>query len=455
MEQTATQNKLGTKPVFGLVLAVSAPIMLSMLIQALYNIVDSIYVAKISEQALTALTFSFPVQMLMSAFAVGTSVGISSLVSRRLGAGRRDDAETAAGNGIVLSLISSLIFVAFGLFFVEFYAGVATASVENTAITAYTVEYLSIVMSCCTPIFLAICFEKLLQSTGRSVLSMVTQIAGALTNIILDPIFIFGTDAIPAYGVRGAAMATVIGQCVSCVAGLVFVALLNRDIRVRLRHLLLRRKTVSDTYKVALPAIIMQGLASVTTYLMNAILVDFSDSAVAVLGSYYKVQSFVFMPLFGLNSGIVPIVGYNYGARNKQRILLALRYGFIIGVSVMVCGVAAFELFPHLLLGMFSPSPEMLAIGIPAFRIIAPCFLPAAASIVLTAVFNGLGLGYISMINSIVRSIAVLIPSALLLSSLFGLKGVWWCYLCAELVGLVLAAALFARVYKKRISVLG
>lgn len=446
------QNKMGVMPVPRLLFSVSLPIMISMFIQALYNIVDSMYVARISEQAFTALSMAFPLQMITMAVAVGTAVGMGSLISRRLGAGQSEKADLAAGNGLMLSLLSSFIFVLVGLFFCGVYFGAVTSAESDPMIAKHGIEYLSTVLAFSPGIFLAVSFEKQLQATGRTVLSMITQAAGAVTNIVLDPVFIFGNDVVPAMGVRGAAVATVIGQFVSAAIGLIFILTLNSAIKMRFSSLRLDKRTVADIYRVGIASIVIQTIGSVANFFMNRILVGHSDTAVAVLGAYFKLSSFVFMPLFGFNSGIIPITGFNYGARKKQRLVSTVKCAAISGVSIMAVGTALFILFPRQLLGIFEASDAMLEIGVNAFRLIALCFIPSSISIILNGVFSGLGIGKYSMISSLIRGIAVLVPAAWLLSELFGINAVWWAYPAAELIGLAASLLMYKKAYKTHIA---
>lgn len=449
MNENIKENKMGTMPPMRLLLTMSLPIMLSMFIQALYNIVDSMYVARVSQSALTALALAFPVQMLMTSVAVGTAVGTYSLISRRLGARQQGEASLAAGNGITLAAISSLVFMALGLLFTKQYFAMVADSAE-TAQAGY--EYLSLVMIWCPGCLLSITFEKLLQSTGKTMLSMVTQIVGAVANILLDPIFIFGGFGIPAMGVKGAAVATVIGQFMATAIGIVLVRFKNHELPIRLGQLRLRSKTVGEIYRVGVPSIIMQSIGSVMTFFMNLILKSFSEAAVTVFGIYYKLNSFVFMPIFGLNSGQVPIIGYNYGARKKKRILQTVQSSIIVAVIIMLIGTAIFEFLPEQMFMLFNPTDEILEIGVHAFRVIAICFVPAAVGIMLSGVFQGIGVGIYSMINSITRQLALLVPSAYVLARLCGLYYVWYAFVIAEAASLIMMIWMFLYAKKKYID---
>lgn len=449
MDENIKENKMGTMPPMRLLLSMSLPIMLSMFIQALYNIVDSMYVARVSQSALTALSLAFPVQMLMTSVAVGTAVGTYSLISRRLGAKRAGEASLAAGNGITLAAISSLVFIVLGLLFTGTYFSAVAETAETAAAGR---DYLSIVMIWCPGALLAVTFEKLLQSTGKTVLSMTTQIIGAVANIVLDPIFIFGGFGIPAMGVKGAAIATVIGQFMSAAAGLLLVKYKNHELPVSFKQLSLDGKTVGDIYRVGIPSIIMQSIGSVMTFFMNLILKSFSETAVTVFGIYYKLNSFVFMPIFGLNSGQVPIVGYNYGARQKKRILQTVRSSVIVAVLIMIVGTLLFEFIPDKMFMLFNPTDELIEIGVHAFRIIAICFVPAAVGIMLSGVFQGIGVGIYSMINSITRQLVLLVPAAYILANLFGLHYVWYAFVIAEAASLAMMIGMFFYAKKKYID---
>ncbi|MEG1556904.1 MAG: MATE family efflux transporter [Oscillospiraceae bacterium] len=446
------ENKLGTMPMKKLLVGTSLPLMASMLIQSLYNIVDGIYVARLSEDALTATSLAFTMQMLMLAVALGTGVGVNSLISRKLGAGLRDDANTTATTGLILAGVSSAVFTLIGVFFTETYFSLYSAG--NSEIAVLGGEYLRVCMVYNQGIFLAIMCERLLQATGNSFSSMISQGAGAITNIILDPILIFGLYGAPKLGIKGAAIATVVGQYVAFGIALLFNKLKNHDIKFKIRGFRLKMHIVVDIYKVGLPAILMQATGSLMTALMNKVLVLFSTTAVAVFGAYFKLQSFVFMPVFGLNQGLTPIVGYNYGAKNKARIDSAIKMVSIAAVSIMLLGTAVFWIFTRELLGLFEASSEALAIGVPALRIISLGFVLAAVSIVMTSIFQGIGIGWISMVTSFLRQLVVLLPLAFVFAELFGLNAIWWAFPLSELVSLVFVALMFKRVYRQKIKVI-
>ena len=453
--ETVKENKMGVMPPLRLMLNMSLPMMASMLVQAMYNIVDSVNVSRICEDALTALSLSFPMQMLMMAFALGTSVGLNSLAARRLGAQRVDDANTAAGNGLVLGFLTSLIFVVIGLFFTGAYFDLLTTADTDPMVAVYGKQYLSIVLGFCPAVSIAVGLERILQATGHTTLSMVSQIAGALTNIILDPIMIFGKFGCPAMGVTGAAVATVIGQCVSLVVGVVSVMFAQKIITLKPRHFALKGETVKEIYRVGIPTIIMQACSSLTNFFFNKILIIFSSTAVAVLGAYFKLNSFVFMPVFGLNSGCIPIIGYNYGAKKKKRITDTVKYGLIVGVAIMAVGTALFEFYPSGLLSLFEAGENMMEIGSLALRVIALSFLPAAVSIMLCGAFQGIGIGYMSMINSLIRNVVVLLPAGYILAAAGGLNAVWWAFPISEFIAVAAAVLMYRKAYREYIAPLG
>lgn len=443
------ENKLGVMPIPRLLASMSLPLMASMLIQALYNIVDGIYVSQISKAALTATTLAFPAQMVMVSVSVGTGVGVNSLLARRLGAKRFDEVNSTACHGFFLSLCNYIVFLLFGLFGTQ--AFLRLFADDETLISLGT-QYLSI---CCTVsfgIFFATMGERLLQATGRPVLSMIAQASGALVNIIFDPVFIFGRWGFPEMGIRGAAVATVLGQIVACVVALSLNAFLNKDIKVSFRGFRLSGRTIKEIYRVGLPAIIMQSIGSIMSIGMNKILISASDSAVSVFGIYFKLQSFIFMPVFGLTQGLVPIVGYNYGAKRPTRLRQALKLAAVTSASIMAVGLALFQLFPEFFLSMFEADAEMYELGVPALRIISLMFVPAGVSIVLGNVLQGIGNGTVSMVNSILRQLVILLPSAFLLERYAGVHYVWYSFLIAEVVSLVFTVVMFVKVYGLKVA---
>lgn len=429
-EQVRTENKMGVMPVGKLLLTMSLPMVLSMLVQALYNVVDSYFVAKISQDALNAVSLSFPVQNIMIGVAVGTSIGVNALLSRSLGEKNYEAANEAAGNGMLLAFLSGLVMLLVGLTLPRFFFEVQT---DIPGIVEQGTVYLTI---CCTfsmGIFMEIMFERLLQSTGKTVLTMITQGVGAITNIIMDPILIFGLGPFPKMGVAGAAVATVVGQILGAILGLILNLSLNGELKFHIRYLRPRARTVGQIYAVGVPSMVMNTVGSVMVFSLNQILISFTDTATAVFGVYFKLQSFIFMPVFGLNNGMVPIIAYNYGARNRQRILDTMKLAIIAAVCIMLAGLAVAELFPAQLLGIFEASDEMLEIGVPALRIICTCFIFAGFGIVSGSVFQALGHGVLSMMVSIVRQLLVLLPAAYLLSLSGRLELVWLAFPIAEL----------------------
>ncbi len=441
------ENKMGTAPVARLILSMSLPAMFSMLVQSLYNIVDSIFVAKIGESALAAVSLAFPIQTLMIAVAVGTGVGINSLISRRLGEGEREAADRAASHGIVLGVLSWIAFALLGALFSRLFFQMF--STNETVIQAGT-DYLSIVTILSIGIFVEVNVEKTLQATGNMIYPMVFQLIGAVINLIMDPILIFGLLGFPAMGVAGAALATVLGQIIAMAYSLYIVIRKDHDVTVRLKGFRFHGKTVKDIYTVGAPSILMQSISSVLNIGLNAILAGFSEAAVSVLGVYYKLQSFVFMPVFGLNQGVMPIMGFNYGARNRKRVMAALKWGCIIAVCIMAVGCILFMGFPRLLLGMFNPTPQMLEIGIPALRTISLCFLPAALGILASTLFQAIGMGSRSLIISILRQVVIILPAAYLLSKI-SLATVWYAFPLAEVVSLLVSILFIWQVYRLKL----
>jgi putative MATE family efflux protein len=443
------ENKMGTLPIDRLLVSMSLPMMGSMLILALYNVVDSIFVARLSEAALTAVSLAFPVQMLMSAVGVGTGVGINALLARRLGEKNFSDANLVAANGIFLAVLSSLAFTAFGLLGVEHYFGAFT---DPGRLRDMGISYTLIVSVASQGLFLSIAGERVAQATGNTLYSMFAQLAGAVTNIILDPILIFGLLGFPRMEVAGAAIATVIGQFVSMAVIFYFNLARNREVTLSLRGFRPHRRVIGEIYRIGLPSIFMQAIGSVMTLGMNRILILFSQTAVAVFGVYFKLQSFVFMPVFGLNSGMTPIIGYNYGARHRARIVQTVRLAVVVAICIMAAGTLVFQLLPGWILSvLFEASPAMLEIGVPALRIISLHFIPAAVSIVLSGTFQALGQGMYSLAMSASRQLLVLLPGAYLLGRYVSLDAVWLCFPLAETVALVMALLLFRRLYQNRI----
>ena len=443
------ENKMGVMPVPKLLISMSLPMIISMLVQALYNIVDSIFVAQLNEQALTAVSLAFPVQNLMIAVAAGTGVGINALLSKSLGEKKHEQANAIARNGIFLALLSCMVFAILGLIGSRPFFQVQTT---DELIVEYGAQYMSVVTIASLGVFMQITFERLLQSTGKTIFNMVTQGTGAIINIILDPILIFGWFGFPKMGVTGAAVATVIGQWIAALLGIVFNHKFNREINASMKGFKPCKKTIGAVYKIGVPSIIMQSINSVTTFAMNNILLMFNSTAATVFGVYFKLQSFVFMPVFGLTNGMIPIVAYNYGARNKKRIKDTLKLSIGIAVGIMLVGVIIFQTAPTTLLRMFDASELMIEIGVPALRIISLSFIFAGYSIICSAVFQALGNGVYSLIISVARQIVVIIPVAFIFAKLFGLGMVWWSYPIAEIVSVVVCTIFLKRIFKERIS---
>ena len=444
-----TENKMGVMPVGKLLIQMALPMMISMLVQALYNIVDSIFVGYISENALTAVSLAFPIQNLMIAVATGTGVGINALLSMRLGQKNQNAVNDTAMNGLFLSLCSTLIFIVLGFTIPEVYFKSQTTDLE---IIDYGVKYLRVCLIGSFGLFSGITFERLLQATGQTVNSMIAQLAGAITNIVLDPILIFGLLGCPAMGISGAALATVVGQFVTFFVSAYLNFKKNKEIVFNFKTFKPSKSVIAEIYRVGIPSILLASIGSVMTYLMNLILGAFTMTAVAVFGVYFKLNSFIFMPVFGMNNALVPIIAYNYGARNRKRITGTLKRGVIIILCIMTFGTILFEVFPEFLLGLFNASPEMLEIGIPALRIIAIHFPVAAICIIFMSCFQALGMGITSMIVSFVRQLVVLLPVAYLLSLTGVLSSVWWCFPIAELSALILSSFFMIKVFKVKLK---
>lgn len=450
-KENSAENKMGTMPINKLVWNMSFPMMVSMLVQALYNIVDSIFVARLSEDALTAVSLAFPLQTLIIAVGAGTGVGINAILSKSLGEKNFKKANAVALNGGFLYIISCLLFLVLGFTVVKpFYTSQLKGS--SPQIFDMGVQYLSIVMIVSLGIFGQFFFERLLTSTGKTIFSMISQLSGALTNIILDPILIFGLLGLPKLGVAGAAIATVVGQCVAAVVACVCNLKFNHEIDLSVKGFRPNGKLIRAIYMIGIPSIIMQSIGSVMTYCMNKILIDFSSTATAVFGVYFKLQSFFFMPVFGLNNGITPIIAYNYGAQQRTRMVKTIKLSMGIAFGLLLLGFAGFELIPQVLLQMFDASKEMLEIGCRALRVIGAHFLFAWFCIIALTVFQALGKAVYSMIVSIMRQLIVLIPAAYVLSKIGGLHAVWWAFPIAEAISLTVSACFLANIYKKIIK---
>lgn len=455
MEQknvTATgpkENKMGTMPIPQLVVNMSLPMIISMLVQALYNVVDSIFVSHINENALTAVSLAFPVQNLMIAVASGTGVGLNALLSRSLGEKNFKQANKAANTSILLTLCSYLAFALIGIFGSRLFFAAQTS---DTQILSYGYQYMRIICIFSFGLFFQINMERLLQSTGLTFFTMITQGTGAIINIIFDPILIFGYFGFPKMGVAGAAAATVLGQIVGMFLGILFNLRKNKEIHLTLKQMRFHGPTVKSIYAVGVPSILMMSIGSVMTFGMNKILLMFSSTAAAVFGVYFKLQSFFFMPVFGMNNGIVPIIAFNYGAKNKRRILDAFRLGCIIAFCMMMLGLAAFNLIPEVLLGLFNASEDMMSIGCNALRIISLSYIFAGFCIVISSVFQALGNGVYSLIVSVCRQLLVLLPAAWILANIFGLDAVWYSFPIAEIASITVSLLLFKRIYDQKLK---
>lgn len=443
---------MGTEPVLKLILTMSLPTMFSMLIQALYNIVDSIFVAKVGDAALTAVSLAFPLQMLLMAVAVGFAIGVNSLISRLLGQGEKKQASSVATHGICIAFCSWIFFLLIGFFLVKPFFGMYTAGDPNgPQIFKYGVDYGSIVMLFSFGICFEVMIEKELQATGNMIFPMFFQLTGAITNLILDPLLIFGIGPFPRLEVKGAAIATVAGQILAMIFSIIVITCKKHEIKISFKGFRPRLIYIKNIFAVGFPAMIMQSIASVMVLCLNGILIRFSSAAVDVLGIYYKLQSFVFMPVFGLNQGVMPIIGYNYGARNRKRLMAAMRYAVIIASSIMLVGMVVFLGVPNLLVGMFTQSEETMNIGIPAMRIICLCFVTAGVSIIFSTAFQAVGRGFTSLLISVLRQLVLILPLALILSN-FGLNFVWASFPIAELVSVIVAVFLMMRLNRKVFS---
>ena len=443
------ENKMGYMPLGKLLLQMSLPMMISMFVQSLYNIVDSIFVAQISEHALTAVSLAFPIQNLMFSVAIGTGVGINSLLSRRLGEKNFDEVDMVANNGIFLAICGFIVFMIVGFIVPRPYFESQT---DNPEIIEYGVTYMRICLIACAGVFGAITFERLLISTGKTGLSMISQLTGTAFNLIFDPILIFGLLGFPKMGIAGAALATVLGQFAAMTVSFILNVRKNKEIRLSIKGLKPEGQIIGKIYAVGIPSIIVMSIGSILVYFLNIILGSFTTTAIAVYGVYFKLQSFVFMPVFGLNNGSVPIVGYNFGARNKKRVTKTIIISSLAACSIMLVGMLIFELFPRQLLGMFNASEEMYSIGIVALRIIAIHFPIAAFCIILSSVFQALGKGIQSMSISFIRQLIVLLPAAWLLSLTGNINNIWWAFPIAEVISLLTCVILLKRVYDKEIK---
>lgn len=451
MEQTK-ENKMGTMPVNKLLVTMSLPMVISMIVQALYNIVDSIFVSRLSEDALTAVSMAFPMQNLMISVAVGTGVGINAMLSRALGEKKFEAANKTAENGIFIEVLGYVLFLLIGIFVTKpfFLAQAGAGDIANMGI-----EYTRICLLMSFGIFMQIGFERILQSTGRTIFTMITQSTGAIINIILDPILIFGLFGMPKMGVAGAAIATVTGQICAAILAITFNLTKNPDVHISFKGFKPQIIFVKNILSVGIPSIIMSSVGSAMTFGMNKILITFSSTAVAVFGVYFKLNSFVFMPVFGLNNGMVPIVSYNYGAQNKKRLTKTIKLAIMYAVCIMLIGIMLFQFMPDVLLKLFDASDHMLEIGIPALRVISLSFAFAGICIVISSSLQALGHGFLSMMISITRQLIILLPSAYILAKIGGIHAVWWSFNIAEIASLTLSLLFFKHMYNKIIKHLG
>ena len=445
-QETLRENKMGTMPENKLLLSMAVPMMISMLVQALYNIVDSIFVSRICEDALTAVSMAFPWQNIVISIAVGFGVGINALLSRALGQKNAERVNQVAVNGLLLAGLSYLLVLVAGLIGIRAYMRTQT---DIETIVNYGITYLNICILCSFGVFVEITFERFLQATGRTVYSMITQLVGAITNIILDPILIFGLLGFPKMGIAGAAWATVIGQCLGAVVAVTLNHFKNPEVHLRLRHIRPNGRLMGEITAISIPSIIMSCISSLTCFVMNMILIAYSSTAVAVFGVYFKLQSFVFMPVFGLNNGMVPIIAYNYGAQKPERIHKTIRLGMVYAVAIMVIGLLVFQLIPKELLLMFDASDAMLEIGAPALRIMSLAFVFAGIGIVSGSSCQAFGYSVYSMLISIARQIVVLIPAAYLLSLTGVLRSIWFAFPIAEIFSLILSLFFLRTTLKK------
>lgn len=446
------ENKMGVMPVNKLIISMSLPIMISMLVQALYNIVDSMFVAMLNENALTAVSLAFPIQNLMAAVGVGTAVGVNALLARSLGEKNQEKVNKIAENSVFLVVMSYLVFLLIGIFL----SGAFFRSQTDIAeIVEYGTDYMMVCCCFSLGVFTQFTFERLLQATGKTIYTMFTQGIGAIVNIILDPVMIFGLFGFPALGVIGAAVATVIGQTVAGVLAVVLNYKKNHEVQIRMKEFRPDRTVIGQIYGIAIPSIVMQAIGSVMTYGMNKILISFTSTATAVFGVYFKLQSFIFMPVFGLNNGVIPILAYNYGAGKKDRVISTMKHSMIYAICIMTVGFVIFQTIPELLLKMFSASDTMMEIGVPALRTISLSFIFAAIGISCGSVFQALGKSVYSMFVSLSRQLVVLLPAAYILSGFGNVNLVWLAFPIAELMSLVMTLIFITRVYRKIISRIG
>lgn len=444
-----SENKMGTMPIGRLLVNMAVPLMISMLVQAMYNVVDSIYVSRISESAVTALSLAFPIQNLLIGFSTGIGVGVNALLSKSLGEGNPDRANHSAGNGFLLVMIATIGFMLFGVFGSRPYFQMQSSVTETVE---GGTQYLAICTIFSFGLFVQVLGERLLQATGRSFYSMIVQLVGAVVNILLDPVFIFGYFGIPAMGVAGAAVATVLAQWVAAAVALVINHKCNHEVHLHFKYLKPNMSVIRPILAVGIPSVVMMGIGSVMTFGMNMILQSFTETATSVFGIYFKLQSFFFMPVFGINNATISIIAFNYGARSSKRIMDTLKKSTISACIIMLLGVLCFQFFPDLLLDIFNPTPEFLTMGRSALRIISLSFPLAAVGIALSGSFQALGNGLYSTFTAVCRQLLALLPAAYLLSLSGNVNLVWWAFPIAELVSFLATLILFLRLYRQKIK---
>ncbi len=452
MDKPLIENKMGTMPIPRLIITMALPLMLSMITQALYNIVDSIFVANVGEHALTAVSLAYPIQNLMIATVTGTGVGINALLSLKLGQKNFTAVNRTAGNGIFLALCSYIFFVILGALFIPAYFQSQTT---DRAILEHGLAYTNIVVHGSFGLFFVVTFNRLLQATGKAIYGMIIQMSGVVINVILDPILIFGLFGFPRLETAGAAIATVCGQVGSMCIGIYFNIKVNKEIQFSLKHIMPDAQIIKRIYKVGIPSIFMASIGSIMVYAMNIILATFSSTAIAVFGIFFKLNSFAIMPVFGLNNGLVPIIAYNIGAKHQSRVLKTIKVSTLFAFIFTVAATSIFLIFPRELLSLFNASEAMIEIGIPALRIMSLMFLLAGFGITFSGVFQALGNGMLSLCTSIVRQLVFIVPAAWLLAQTGVLKNVWWAFPIAEVAGIALGVVFMIQMYKKVLTKIG
>lgn len=443
------ENKMGVAPIGKLLISMSLPTIFSMLVSSLYNVVDSIFVAKIGEKALTAVSLAMPLQLLIISVSVGTGIGVNSFISRKLGEKSYDEVDKAASTGFYLSIINYIIFALFGIFFTKSFFNLFTSDPE---VLSYAIDYTSIILIFSFGIFVQIGCEKTIQATGNMNYPMIFQLIGAVTNIILDPILIFGLLGFPAMGVKGAAIATVVGQILAMIYSIIIMNTKHFGFHFSIKGFKPDFNIIKRIYDVGFPSIIMQSITSFLTIALNGVLIQFSDAAVSILGIYGKLQSFIFMPVFGLNQGLMPLFGYNYGARNKKRLTDTFKIGTSIAVGIMAFGTIVFNLFAKELLLMFNASENMLILGIPALKLISMCFIFAGVSIIISTLFQAIGNGKLSLSISLLRQAFIILPVSYFGSKIWGVNAVWWSFPISEVIAMVVGVVILIKIYNMKIK---